>query len=301
MRDPCRQQGKRREPGRSPREAAGRGAQGTRRGNSVRRHAKASSAGSTFGERSRLGRGTSMPTAKLRWALGFALLETALALLTPSAFATEVHVPAPPRIGDPGSGPGQLDLTQRSGVAINQASGDVYVADTGNHRVSQFKADGTFIRSFAETLTQPTFIAIDNTTGDLYVADSAGQTVSKFQADGTPIGSWGSAGKLNGSISTKGPFKEINGIAVGPGDTLYVYVGLQGFAGRIVKFAAGGGFIEEFEPSVFYGGDGMTVDSAGRIYKEAYKTGFVTQLGPAGAPPLETLRPRRACHRPRRA
>jgi len=48
--------------------------------------------------------------------------------------------------GSKGFGAGQLD--DPAGIAVNHASGDVYVADRGNDRVSQFDADGDFIRAW---------------------------------------------------------------------------------------------------------------------------------------------------------
>src|SRR6185312_9208384 len=113
--------------------------------------------------------------------------------------------------GEPGSGDGQMELlgeTQGrggSGVAVNSSTHDVYVADTGNHRVDEFSASGAFIRAWgwgvadgttealqtctsgchaglpgvgAGQLSEPTFIAVDNSggpsEGDVYVADRSG-------------------------------------------------------------------------------------------------------------------------------
>gem|GEM_PF-5049165 len=35
-----------------------------------------------------------------------------------------------------------------TGLAVNEATGNVYVADTGNNRVDKFDPFGTFIRAF---------------------------------------------------------------------------------------------------------------------------------------------------------
>src|SRR5689334_14794526 len=45
--------------------------------------------------------------------------------------------------GSAGSGDGQL--SEPRGVAVNEASGDVYVSDYGNHRVEQFTSAGAFM------------------------------------------------------------------------------------------------------------------------------------------------------------
>ena len=46
-----------------------------------------------------------------------------------------------------GTGAGRLQLESHSGVAVNESTHDVYVADTANHRVSQFSSAGVFIRA----------------------------------------------------------------------------------------------------------------------------------------------------------
>jgi hypothetical protein len=146
------------------------------------------------------GVGNRRPSFRL---LGLALVLAGalMAIVASSAIAKETHVFAPPAFAGPGAGPGQLSLEAHSGVAINQTTGDLYVADTGNARVSEFEADGTFVRSFG-TFTTPTFVAVDNSPGgegDVYVADTTTNTVSKFEADGTLITSWGSGGQLSGT------------------------------------------------------------------------------------------------------
>jgi hypothetical protein len=83
-------------------------------------------------------------------ALPIALLAALLAiaaLAAAPAFAAETHV-FTGSFGSAGSGDGQLELAEHSGVAVNEASHDVYVADTGNNRVDKFDPAGNFIRAF---------------------------------------------------------------------------------------------------------------------------------------------------------
>jgi len=115
--------------------------------------------------------------------------------------------------GGPNPEYGQLSLTSPrlednpttggSGIAVNDATDDVYVADTGNHRVVEFSLSGTFIRAFGGgvggagvnictskckggtsgaapgELEAPNFIAVDNSAGpskgDVYVATGRGR------------------------------------------------------------------------------------------------------------------------------
>ena len=75
-----------------------------------------------------------------RMATFLALLTTGLICLTPGvAQAARGHVPATPIEGH-----GEHALSEPSGVAVNEASGDVYVIDTHNDRVEYFTAAGAF-------------------------------------------------------------------------------------------------------------------------------------------------------------
>src|ERR1700704_4612 len=67
-------------------------------------------------------------------------LVVAPALASPHIFSTS--------FGSGGAEAGQVSLAFNSGVAVNATTHDVYVADTGNHRVDQFSSSGTFIRAW---------------------------------------------------------------------------------------------------------------------------------------------------------
>ena len=79
----------------------------------------------------------------------------------------------------------------RRPVAVNRRPdyGLVYVTEAGNHRVSVFEPDGTFVRhigSFGDEPGQfpPPFEAMTDTVGDVYVMDDVHQSFSKFDASG---------------------------------------------------------------------------------------------------------------------
>ena len=67
---------------------------------------------------------------------------TAVPSVASAARGHELSTP----IGAKGSAAGQL--TEPSAVAVNEATGDVYVLDTGNDRVDEFEANGTFVRAW---------------------------------------------------------------------------------------------------------------------------------------------------------
>ncbi len=100
---------------------------------------------------------------------------------------------------------GDRQFKMPSGVAAD-ASGNVYVADTGNHRIQKFSPDGTFIAKWGSLgsgdgqFNWPTGIAIDG-PGNIYVADAGNHRLQKFSPDGTFIAKWGSLGTGNGQFN----------------------------------------------------------------------------------------------------
>ncbi len=221
-------------------------------------------------------------------------------------------------IGSPGSGAGQLSGPKST--AVDQATGDVYVADTGNARVEKFDRSGAFVWAIGAGVdagdngdictaisghtcqagtpdsapghfSRPTAVAVDPTNGDLYVADANTNLVQKFDPSGALITSWGgtpSGGQLNGSTSPDGPFLRIDGIAVDPAPAhsgqLFVYASPGDL---MFKFAQDGSFISDvyipYNPPFF---SGVAVDSAGNIYKlvswEQPPTDWVMKQDPSG-------------------
>ncbi len=106
------------------------------------------------------------------------------------------------------------------GIAVD-GSGNVYVADTYNHRIQVFDGNGTFLRKWGSYGTgngrfrYPNGIAVDG-SGNVYVADSQNHRIQVFDSDGTYLIQWGGPGSGNGQ------FNYPQGIAVdGPGN---VYV-----------------------------------------------------------------------------
>ena len=186
--------------------------------------------------------------------VSFCVLLGTLALTSTPAQAARSHVLSA-SLGSPGEGAGELSLvsTNRggvegeapgSGVGVNDATGDVYVADTGNRRVDEFGADGAFVRAWgwgvvdgnaeletcvssckaglsgsgAGQFETPIFVAVDNdpgsaSFGDVYVADVGTKLVQKFTAAGALVTGWGDGtpadGQLAGRNVPEGPFGEV--------------------------------------------------------------------------------------------
>ncbi len=129
--------------------------------------------------------------------------------------------------GSYGGGEGQF--AEPSGVAVSQASEDVYVVDKGNDRVEYFGSAGAYIGEFngilidgalagkaaPNALHEPEGIAVDNdlaspSYGDVYVVDASQGVVDKFSASGEYLS------QLKGFAS--GPI----GVAVDPSGDVWV-------------------------------------------------------------------------------
>jgi hypothetical protein len=241
----------------------------------------------------------------------FCAVAAALVLTTAPAFAKETHL-LERTFGSTGHGSGELELASNSGVAVNESTHDIYVADTGNHRVDEFTATGSFLRAFGADVggsgvdicttscaegtstsspagfEAPVFVAVDNSSGsagDVYVGDTGNNSVTKFDPSGTLISSWGKGGQLNGSTATgpiEGPFVEMSGIAVDSAGNLDVLVnGAPEVEHAIYRFASDGSFAEAIATPRGSQPFGLAVDSNGNFFKA---NGFLSieKFGPTG-------------------
>jgi DNA-binding beta-propeller fold protein YncE len=147
-----------------------------------------------------------------------------------SAWAGEVHV-FERTFGSEGTGSGQFKTPL--GVAVNDTTHDVYVADEGNNRVEELDSTGSLIGEFNGSVAPtgafsgPTYIAVDNSgnpldpsAGDVYVVDSGHGVIDKFSAGGSY------EGHITGTPSGSFPVGEVEGgiagVAVDPDGLLWV-------------------------------------------------------------------------------
>ena len=122
--------------------------------------------------------------------------------------------------GERGSGNGQFDTPRH--IACD-STGKVYVADSGNHRIQVFTAEGKFLTVFGGRgcgggrgeLCFPFGVAIDS-SDRVYVGEHMNYRVSVFTSEGQFVTSFGSEG--NGP----GEFQEPKGLAVDKSGVLYV-------------------------------------------------------------------------------
>ena len=180
-------------------------------------------------------------------AAGVTLFALCAAFAAAPTLAARAHASSSFAFGGPGAVAGEagsLSLASGvtgSGIAVDDASRDVYVADTGYRRIDQFTAAGVFVRAWGWGVAtgaaelqvctsscqpgiagsqpgefqSPSYVAVDNgatsaSKGAVYVADPADDLVTKFDADGHLAASWGDNGE-NASHEHTEPNGQLNG------------------------------------------------------------------------------------------
>jgi len=198
--------------------------------------------------------------------------------LPTSALAFEIHL-----FSTSFAGEGEHALSNPQGVAVDEATGEVYVVDSANHRVEIFSSSGAFISAFGTAGTgngqfeEPTEIAVDNSTGmpgDVYVleSDRTNERVEVFNAKGV----YQSQVTVADLAATDPPhalgiFSSFNGIAVDSTGNLWV-VGLTAESlAQTYEFPSGGALPGSFR--FIINRDtlaGLAIDSSGNFYSQSY-------------------------------
>ncbi|MBN2385700.1 MAG: glycosyltransferase family 39 protein [Anaerolineales bacterium] len=176
------------------------------------------------------------------------------------------------------------------GVAVSPDGRWVYVADTWNHRIQQFSADGDFILAWG-TLEQgnspyglygPRGIAVDS-QGRVYVADTGNKRVVVYSAEGAYLNQFGSPGFGPGQLDEP--------VAVALDAVGYVYVS-DTWNQRVQVFAPDASglnffYLNEWWVEGWYGQSlenkpFITVDPGGYVYVTDPEACRVIQFTPLG-------------------
>ena len=150
--------------------------------------------------------------------------------------------------GDEGTALGQLGSP--SGIFIEPLSGDVYVTEETNNRVSVFNSDGTIKTAFGTAdlvngyFYYPKDIVISN--DEVFITDQQNHRVQVFNQDGTFIRKWGTYGSADGQFD--GPW----GIDADSSGNVYV---ADSNNNRIQKFDAAGNWLSSYDVSIHFPSD----------------------------------------------
>ncbi len=231
---------------------------------------------------------------KMSWAR---LVVGAAALLAWALAAQPAGAEVSHEFGTAITGSGATALSSPTDIAVDQSDHDLYVTDTGNHRVEKFNEAGEFILMFGKEVNEtevnaaapaseqdvcskqsgdtckkgaagslpgqfeePEFVAVDNSSGgagDVYVADPESGFVQKFDSTGHLISTWGEAGQT-------GTFGAPEGIDVSPSGILYVYSPERGFFSEVAP--DGRTQLARIYISGGTEGGALKVDPAGNLY-----------------------------------
>lgn len=192
-----------------------------------------------------------------------------------------LFVSEPIRIfGGFGSGDGQFNAPL--GIAVDVA-GDLFVVDSGNHRVQKLSPDGTFRLKWGSRgaldgqFESPSGIAVSS-AGQIYVADTGNHRIERFDLQGVFHLKWGGFGTANGE------FRSPVGVAVSRDGRVYV---ADNDNPRVQEFDGAGAFARAF--GSFGTGDGqfqspfgIAVDGDGKVYASDSLVGRVQKFEPDG-------------------
>lgn len=172
-------------------------------------------------------------------------------------------------IGAPGNGPGQLATPRNLAIGPD---GNLYVADSGNHRIQVFGPDGQFLRTFGEAgaelgqFNEPWGLAVDEQY--VYVADTWNYRIQKFTLEGTLVTAFGSGGSVADGNSGGNLYFGPRAIALLGEDQLLIAdtgnhrLQIVDRDGRFISQIGG----EGAGPGQLYEPVGVTVGSDGFIY-----------------------------------
>ena len=168
------------------------------------------------------------------------------------------------KFGSQGSGEGQF--VDPEAVAVDR-NGNVFVADSGNHRIEKFTRSGIFLLQWGSMgsaegqFFDPEAVAVDQ-NGNVFVADSGNHRIEKFTGSGIFLLQWGSMG------SAEGQFHTPDGLAVDPDGNVFV-ADLNN--NRIEKFDNDGTFLTSWGDAgagdgQFSGPVGVAIDRSRNVY-----------------------------------
>ncbi len=148
-----------------------------------------------------------------------------------------------------------------TGIAVNQATGDMYVGDCGAHSIQELGPKGEYIRSLTSSHLQcPGQITIDS-SGNVWEADMSADQVEEFSEAGSFLHAYGEKG--SGNLQ----FSEPTGITYANKD---IYVA-DTANNRIQVLSTSGAYLGQFGSEGSQGGEfdrpeGLAADASGDVF-----------------------------------
>ncbi len=163
-------------------------------------------------------------------------------------------------------GEGERQFKGPTGIAVNQSTGNVYVADCGNSRIEELSSTGTYLGSFGGHGTEPGKLDCPygvklDSSGNVWVADTGNNRIEEYSSTGIFIAAYGSKG------SGEDEFDEPTDLAFSGEDVYVVDYGNE----RIEELSGAGHYLGQFGSKGNGGGqfskpEGIAADSAGNLY-----------------------------------
>lgn len=188
-------------------------------------------------------------------------------------------------VPSPVPGPPDGGFNQATDVAVRNATGDVYVTDTFNHRVQRFDAAGEFVQTWGfrgttdpMAMNYPRGVAVDQGNGNVWINNTRQGNVKGYTADGKFIRSFGSWG------TGANQFQYAYGIGIDQSGRLIVPDSRNG---RITMTTQTGSNVwtkpcGTTNTGILMGCTSAVADSAGNIYTTAITQNVVYKFSPSG-------------------